>query len=82
MRFLELKLFHRTQRDLASAINQTVDSYWNNQISEKEMINTINALYENNKNKLLNDKGFTTIVQQTCGKRRLEVVRKITGLGI
>jgi uncharacterized protein (TIGR04540 family) len=77
---LELKLFHRTQRDLATAINQTIDSYWNDHLSEQELIDSIKALHEHNQNKLLNEKGFTTIIQQQCGKRRLDVVKKILGV--
>lgn len=77
---MELKLFHRTQRDLASAVNQIIDDYWCNNIPEKEMIDSIKALHENNPNKLIKDSKFTTIIQQQCGKRRLEVVKKILNI--
>lgn len=79
---MELKLFHKSQRDLASAVNKTVDCYWNNEISEQQMIETLKALYENNPTKFLKSKTFTTIIQQQCGKRRLEVVKKILNLNI
>lgn len=77
---MELKLFHRTQRDLASTVNQIIDDHWNNKISEQEMIDSIRALYENNPNKFVKNQRFTTIIQQQCGKRRLEIVKKILNI--
>lgn len=77
---MELKLFHKTQRDLASAVNRTIDSYWNDEISEQQMIEMIKALYENNHTKFLKNQSFTTIIQQQCGKRRLEVIKKILNI--
>ncbi|MCH6265087.1 TIGR04540 family protein [Neobacillus citreus] len=79
---MELKLFHKTQRDLASAVNQTIDCYWDSEISEQEMIDTVKALYENNPTKFLKDQSFTKIIQQQCGKRRLEVVKKILNIDL
>lgn len=77
---MELKLFHRTQRDLASTVNQIIDDYWNNKMSEQQMINSIKVLHENNSNKFVKNQRFTTIIQQQCGKRRLEIVKKILNI--
>lgn len=77
---MELKLFYRTQRDLASTVNQIIDDHWNNKISEQEMIDSIKTLHENNPNKFVKNQKFTTIIQQQCGKRRLEIVKKILNL--
>lgn len=74
---MELKLFYRTQRDLANALNQLVDAYWQEKIKENELIEGIKSLHENNENKLLKNNQFTTVVQQQCGKRRLAVVKRI-----
>jgi uncharacterized protein (TIGR04540 family) len=74
---LEVKLFHRTQRDLATELNRAIDSYWNNNLNEKQLIENVKALYHYNQGKLIKDKEFTTIIQQQCGKRRLEVIREI-----
>lgn len=79
---MELKLFQKTQRDLASAVNQTIDSYWSNETSEQQMIETIKALYENNPTKFLKNQSFTTIIQQQCGKRRLEIIKKILNVEV
>ena len=74
---MELKSFYRTQRELAIALNQLVDAYWQEKIKETEFINSIHKIYENNSDKLMKNNQFTTIVQQQCGKRRLAVVRKV-----
>lgn len=80
MRFVELKLFYRTQRDLATALNKLVDAYWQEEIKEHEFIDSVKNMNENNKDKLLKNKQFTTVVQQHCGKRRLAVVERILGI--
>lgn len=74
---LEIKMFHRTQRDLANAVNKTVDSYWDDKIPEQQLIEIIQMLHKNNLNKLMKEEQFTTVIQQQCGKRRLEVVKRI-----
>lgn len=73
-------MFYRTQRDLASAVNKIVDDHWNDKISEQQMIDYIKALHENNPNKFVKGEKFTTIIQQQCGKRRLEIVKKILNI--
>ena len=77
MTFLEVKLFYRTQRDLAIALNQLIDSYWSEEIKEEELIKGVKIMYENNREKLMKNQQFTKIVQQQSGKRRLTVVRRI-----
>lgn len=72
-----IKLFHKTQRDLASSINNVIDRYWNDEIEEEQMIGLVHNLYKNNDTKFLKDGDFTTVLKQQCGKRRLEVVNKI-----
>ena len=74
---VELKMFYRTQRDLAVDLNKLVDSYWQEEIKENELINGIKNLYEHNQEKLIQDNEFTKVVQQQCGKRRLVVVEKV-----
>nr|WP_061860128.1 TIGR04540 family protein [Priestia megaterium] len=77
---MELKLFYRTQRDLAMALNQLVDAYWSEEIKETQLINGVKNLYENNESKLMKNNQFTTVLQQQCGKRRLAVVERILEL--
>lgn len=77
---VELKMFYRTQRDLAVDLNKLVDSYWQEEIRENELIDGIKNLYEHNQEKLIKDNEFTKVVQQQCGKRRLAVVEKVLEL--
>lgn len=77
---MELKLFYKTQRDLAVALNGIVDAYWDNTLDENELISKVSEVYLNNKNKVLKENEFTTILRQQCGKRRLEVIERILTL--
>lgn len=74
---MTVKLFYRTQRELAVAINDLIDSYWKEQIDEQQLIRSIKDIHQNNPGKLLKGNQFTTIVQQQSGKRRLQVVERI-----
>lgn len=70
-------MFYRTQRDVAVAINQLVDAYWEEEIKEQKLIECIIDIHTNNKEKLIKGNDFTKVVQQHCGKRRLVIVEKI-----
>lgn len=74
---LELKLFYKTQRELASALNSVIDAYWESKIDETVLIKEVEEIYKNNPNRVLKNGDFTTILKQQCGKRRLEVVNRI-----
>ncbi len=74
---MKLKLFYKTQRELAVAFNEIIDAYWDNTLNENELISKINGIYMNNKSKVIRSNEFTTVLRQQCGKRRLEVVERI-----
>ena len=74
---MEVKMFYKTQREVAEVINQIIDAYWDNDINEEIMINEVGKLYTNNNSKIIKDNDFTAILKQQCGKRRLEVVERI-----
>lgn len=74
---MEVKLFYRTQRDLAIAVNQLIDAYWNEKIDESILIDGIKNMHLHNEDKLMKNNQFTTIIRQQCGKRRLAIVEKI-----
>lgn len=74
---MKVKLFHKTQRDLATCINHVIDQYWDDEIKEKHMIELIEKLYSANVSKFKKNNTYTTILRQQCGKRRLEVVEQI-----
>jgi uncharacterized protein (TIGR04540 family) len=77
---LEVKLFYKTQRELATILNKIVDEYWNDKIKEDELIQHIKTLFSNNPGKIKKGEKFTTIIQQVCGKRRLEVINRILNM--
>ena len=77
---LIVKRFYRTQRDLAKAINEVVDAYWQDAITEEELIADVHSMYLNNSDKLMKNGFFTKIIQQQCGKRRLSLFKKIVGI--
>lgn len=74
---MEVKLFQKTQRDLAESINLVIDKYWSDEIDETKMIELIYKLYVTNTNKFVKNGKYTTIIRQQCGKRRLEVVDQV-----
>jgi uncharacterized protein (TIGR04540 family) len=74
---LVIKLFYKTQRELATSLNQIIDAYWENKIDETTLIKTIKYLYINNSSKMIKGNEFTTVLKQQCGKRRIEVIEKI-----
>ncbi|WP_186431375.1 TIGR04540 family protein [Clostridium sp. BSD9I1] len=74
---MNIKLFYKTQREIAHVLNQIVDQYWENNLNEKELISYISSIYRNNTGKVKKGSNYTSILQQICGKRRLEVINKI-----
>jgi len=74
---VEVKLFQKTQRDLASSINFVIDTYWEDGINEDEMVEMIQKLYINNESKFLKNGEYTTVLRQQSGKRRLQVVTRV-----
>lgn len=77
---MDVKLFYKTQRELAVSLNGVIDAYWNDDIKEDTLIKTINDMYINNPSKILKKGAFTTVLVQQCGKRRLEIVERILKL--
>lgn len=74
---MHIKLFYKTQRELAQSINSLIDSYWDDQLGEDVLIKSISDIYSNNENKVLKNGDFTTVLKQQCGKRRLEIVERV-----
>lgn len=74
---MEIKMFYKSQVEVAEVINQIIDGYWNNEIEEQIMIDRINRLLKTNLSKIIKDEDFTKVIKQKCGKRRLEIVSNI-----
>ena len=77
---MEVKKFYRTQREVAAVINEIVDYYWIDKLSDEELEEDVKMIYENNQDKIIKNKDYTTIIRQQCGKNRLAVVSKIINL--
>lgn len=74
---MKIKLFYKSQLELSQAINKLIDNYWENKIDETSLIENLHKLIENNKEKAFKDEKYTKVLQQRCGKRRLELLDKI-----
>lgn len=74
---MKIKSFCKNQREVAQTINEIIDAYWDEDISENDMIITIEKIYENNNEKIVKNGTYTKILQQQCGKKRLDVISKI-----
>lgn len=74
---MQIKLFYKSQKELANAINTVIDQYYNDEIDEIALKKLIFSLVKNNESKVFKDNNFTTIITQRCGKRRLELLQKI-----
>ena len=74
---MEVKKFYRTQRKVASVVNEIIDDYWADKLTDEELEDYITMIYENNLDKIIKNNDYTTIIKQQCGKNRLAVVSKI-----
>ena len=75
---MEVKKFYRTQREVASIVNEIIDGYWADKLTDEELEENITMIYENNRDKIIKNNEYTTIIKQQCGKNRLSIVSRIT----
>ncbi|WP_242661229.1 TIGR04540 family protein [Clostridium botulinum] len=75
--YLEIKIFYKNQVEVAKALNNLIDKYWEDEIEENILFDGISKIIKNNENKIIKNGTYTTIIQQRCGKRRLEIVDSI-----
>lgn len=74
---MEVKKFYRTQREVAAVINEIIDDYWVDKLTDKELDESVTMVYENNQDKIIKNNDYTTIIRQQCGKNRIAIVSKI-----
>lgn len=74
---MKVKKYYRTQREVAAVINEIVDEYWVDLLTDEELENYIVKIYKNNQDKIIKNNDYTTVLRQQCGKNRLEIVSKI-----
>lgn len=66
---MKVKKFYRTQREVAAVINEIVDEYWVDNLTDEELEENIIMIYKNNQRKIVKNDDFTTILKQQCGKK-------------
>ena len=69
--------FFKSQKDLAEALIELIDDYWNRELSEEDLIIRINVLISKNMEKTYFEGNFTSVLKQRLGKRRIELLDKI-----
>lgn len=72
-----INTFYKNQKEVAQALNLVIDAYWDKEIDEKTMINTVRNIVMNNYSKIFKGSNYTSTIKQRCGKKRLEVIDKI-----
>lgn len=75
--YLDIKIYYKNQVEVAKSLNNLIDKYWNNDINENVLVEWITKIINNNESKIIKDGTYTTIIQQRCGKRRLEIIDTI-----
>ena len=75
---MEVKRFYKNQTEVSTAINKVIDTYLDNAIDEISMTNSIKRIFKNNHSKIIKNGDYTKVLKQRCGKRRLEIVSKVT----
>jgi len=56
-------MFYKNQSDKSVALCEVIDLYWNNEIKEKLMIESITKILKNNKDKIIKNNKFTSIIR-------------------
>lgn len=74
---MEVKTFYKNQKEVALALNYIIDQYYNNIINETSLKKLTLSIVRNNYYKVFKGNDFTTVINQRCGKRRLEVLEII-----
>ena len=74
---MEQRTFFKNQREMACSLNLIIDAYWNEDLSEPEMMELVNKIYTNNREKMIKKGRFTKIVIQQCWKKRTNLITKI-----
>lgn len=72
--------YFKSQKDLANALINLIDSYWSSEINEELFLDRINEIVSKNNEKFYSDNEYTSVIRQRLGKRRIELLDKILKL--
>jgi len=62
---------------VAEALKTVIDDYWKMKVEEKDLINYITQVSENNKDILFKNDEYPLLIKQKLGTKRLRLVSKI-----
>lgn len=62
---------------MAEALKTVIDDYWKMKVEEKDLINYITQVSENNKDILFKNDEYPLLIKQRLGTKRLRLVSKI-----
>jgi uncharacterized protein (TIGR04540 family) len=62
---------------VAEALKTVIDDYWKMKVEEKDLINYITQVSENNKDILFKNDEYPLLIKQRLGTKRLRLVSKI-----
>lgn len=77
---MEFKKFYKTQDELGETLKNIIDLYYENDLSEEEMMNNVYEIITLNNEKYYSRADNTKIasrVRMKLGKNRLELISKI-----
>ncbi|WP_073017675.1 TIGR04540 family protein [Clostridium intestinale] len=74
---MQINTYYKNINEIGIALNSIIDSYWRNEINEENMIEKINSILKNNKEKIFTNSGFKAVIIHKCGKKRLELINKV-----
>ena len=69
--------YFKSQKDLANALINLIDSYWGSEINEELFLDRINEIVSKNNEKVYSDNEYTSVIRQRLGKRRIELLDKV-----
>lgn len=79
---MEYRTYCKNQREVATVFNKIVDEYWAGILTENEMKENILCICEHNEEKIYKDGKYTKILQQQCGKKRMNLISKVLKNGM
>lgn len=72
--------FFKNQKELAQALIEIIDSYWEKSLKEEEMMSKIEELVQKNREKVFTQGDYASVIKQRLGKKRLALLIKVMEL--
>lgn len=69
--------YFKNQKDIAKALNNLIDQYWNYEMDESLVFVKIKELVLKNDDKVFIQGNYSSVIRQRLGKRRIELLNKI-----